>query len=133
MNIKEILVLHHSHFDIGFTHSQPVLWELQREFLDAALDLLMETQDWPEVSQPRWTVEATGQALTDREGHNAVPYTEKYNQGAVFRHTDRSPAAEFPEKWLRSKNASVFPQCSPIQLHWPMQNNFAASFIQLNT
>jgi len=63
MNINEILVLHHSHFDIGFTHSQPVLWELQREFLDGALELLQETQDWPEISQPRWTIEATGQVL----------------------------------------------------------------------
>jgi hypothetical protein len=63
MNIKEILVLHHSHFDIGFTHAQPVLWELQREFIDGALNLLQETQDWPEVSQPRWTIEATGQVL----------------------------------------------------------------------
>ena len=44
-------------------------------------------------------------ALTDRQGRNAVPYTEKYNQGAVFRHADRSPAAEFPEKWLRRRNA----------------------------
>jgi hypothetical protein len=63
MDIKEILVLHHSHLDIGFTHSQPVLWEMQREFLDAALDLLDETVDWPESSQPRWTVEATAQLL----------------------------------------------------------------------
>jgi hypothetical protein len=63
MRIKEILVLHHSHFDIGFTHAQPVLWELQREFIDNALELLKETQDWPGISQPRWTIEATGQVL----------------------------------------------------------------------
>lgn len=44
-------------------------------------------------------------ALADRQGRNAVPYTQKYNQGAVFRHTDRSRAAEFPDKWLRRKGA----------------------------
>ena len=44
-------------------------------------------------------------SLADREGNNAVPYTEKYNQGAVFRHSDRSQAAEYPDKWLRREDA----------------------------
>ncbi len=61
MNIKEILVLHHSHLDVGYTHSQPILWELQREFIDQALRLLDETADWPEPCQPRWTIEVTAQ------------------------------------------------------------------------
>jgi hypothetical protein len=63
MEVKEILVLHHSHFDLGYTHSQPVLWELQREFIDGAVELLEETNDWPEISQPRWTIEVTAQLL----------------------------------------------------------------------
>jgi arylsulfatase A-like enzyme len=45
-------------------------------------------------------------ALADRQGRHAVPFTEKYNQGAVFRHADRSKAAVFPEKWLRRQDAS---------------------------
>ncbi|MEE4283421.1 MAG: sulfatase [Pseudomonadales bacterium] len=44
-------------------------------------------------------------SLTDRQGRNTVPYTQKYNQGAVFRHADRSEAAEYPGKWLRRKGA----------------------------
>jgi arylsulfatase A-like enzyme len=44
-------------------------------------------------------------ALADRQGRNAVPFTEKFNQGAVFRHADRSKAAEFPPKWLRRAGA----------------------------
>lgn len=44
-------------------------------------------------------------SLTDRRGVNAIPYSEKFNQGAVFRHADRSQAAEYPEKWLRRGKA----------------------------
>lgn len=57
--IKEILVLHHSHLDVGFTHSQPILWEMQREYLDQALDFLDQTADFPGASLPRWTCEVT--------------------------------------------------------------------------
>lgn len=35
------------------------------------------------------------------DGEHAVPYTRKWSSGAVFRHSDRSRAAEFPEEWLR--------------------------------
>ena len=49
--------------------------------------------------------EALYAALTDREGRNSVPYSRKFNQGAVFRHADRSKSAEFPDKWLRRGKA----------------------------
>jgi len=62
MKIDEILVVHHSHLDVGYTHTQPVLMELQREFLDEALRLLDHTADWAdEASKPRWTIEVTAQ------------------------------------------------------------------------
>ncbi|MEZ5595682.1 MAG: sulfatase-like hydrolase/transferase [Pseudomonadales bacterium] len=44
-------------------------------------------------------------ALADGDGRHSVPFTEKFNQGAVFRHRNRSKAARYPEKWLRDKNA----------------------------
>lgn len=44
-------------------------------------------------------------SLTDRQGSNAIPYSRKYTQGAVFRHAERSKAAEFPDKWLRGGGA----------------------------
>ena len=43
--------------------------------------------------------------LTNNEGEHTVPYTEKFNSGAVLRNTDGSKAAEFPAKWLRGDNA----------------------------
>ena len=56
---KEVLLLHHSHLDVGYTHPQSMLWELEKDFLDQALAMLDETADWPEVSRPRWTCEVT--------------------------------------------------------------------------
>ena len=63
MNIKEILLLHHSHLDVGYTHTQPIVWELQREFIDLALKLLDDTKNFPEYSKPKWTIEVTAQIM----------------------------------------------------------------------
>lgn len=57
--IEEILVMHHSHLDIGYTHSQPILWRLQTEYVTQALDWLERTADLPVDSRPKWTCEAT--------------------------------------------------------------------------
>jgi len=57
---REVLILHHSHVDIGYTHPQSMYWELQKGYLDAALDMLDRTETWPDdLSRPRWTAEVT--------------------------------------------------------------------------
>lgn len=57
---KEVLILHHSHVDVGYTHPQSMYWELQKDYLNAALDLLDRTEKWPDdFSKPRWTAEVT--------------------------------------------------------------------------
>lgn len=41
--ISEILLLHHTHTDIGYTHEQPIVWELNRQFIEDALDEIERT------------------------------------------------------------------------------------------
>ena len=61
---KEVLILHHSHVDVGFTHPQSMYWELQKDYLNAALDMLDRTEDWPDdLSRPRWTAEVTAPVM----------------------------------------------------------------------
>jgi alpha-mannosidase len=62
--IKEILVFHHSHLDVGYTHSQPVVWELQQEYLSQVVSWLESTgRGADDRSIPRWTCEATDPVL----------------------------------------------------------------------
>jgi len=60
MTINEILFVHHSHTDIGYTHPQPVVMELHRRFMDEALDIAERTADYTDDSRFRWTCEVTG-------------------------------------------------------------------------
>lgn len=88
MRIKEILVLHHSHFDIGYTHSQPVLWNLQSDFIYQAFEMLDLTENWPEISKPKWTIEVTAQIhewirRSDKTGLSLERFKSYIDQGRI--------------------------------------------------
>src|ERR1700689_3939684 len=104
--IDEILLVHHSHLDVGYTHSQPILWELQQEYLTQVVNWLEDTvSDFEAGAAPKWTCEATEpvlrwmdrspQSLTDRffargrPGGNGIPplrwHTTALADGASLR------------------------------------------------
>jgi alpha-mannosidase len=86
VEISEILVLHHSHLDVGYTHPQPILWRLQREYISQALDWLERTAGLPEDSRPKWTCEATEPVrrwLAAASPSDAVRFKDLCDQGRI--------------------------------------------------
>lgn len=61
--IETIYLIHHSHTDVGYTHDQPIVWDLHRRFIDEAIDQCERTADRDGDDAFRWTVEATGVLL----------------------------------------------------------------------
>ncbi|MCD9023511.1 glycosyl hydrolase-related protein [Cohnella silvisoli] len=61
--IKEVLILHHSHLDVGYTHAQPIILELHKDYIDQALALCEQTEAWPEHCKFRWTCESSSVVL----------------------------------------------------------------------
>ena len=59
--LETIYLIHHSHTDIGYTHDQQILWELQRRFIDEAIDAAARDADAGVDGDHafRWTVETT--------------------------------------------------------------------------
>lgn len=57
--IHTLYLVHHSHTDIGYTHDQPIVWELQNRALFEALDLAERDADSEDDSAFRWTIETT--------------------------------------------------------------------------
>lgn len=62
-SVEEIHLVHHTHTDIGYTHDQPIVWDLQRRFIDEALELVERDADKDTPDAFRWTIEATGPLL----------------------------------------------------------------------
>ncbi len=54
-----IHLIHHTHLDIGYTHTQEDVLKRQYAHLEKAMDLIDEHRDKPEASQFRWNPEIT--------------------------------------------------------------------------
>jgi Glycosyl hydrolases family 38 N-terminal domain len=54
----KVHLVHHSHLDIGYTDPQGRVLAEHLSYLDSALDLVRETDGWPEDAQFRWAVES---------------------------------------------------------------------------
>ena len=61
--IKEILLLHHTHTDIGYTSPQPVIFELHKRYIEKAIDLVEANLKNKKTSQFKWNCEVTGITL----------------------------------------------------------------------
>jgi len=53
----EVYLLHHTHLDIGYTHVQTEVDEMQRGFLDEAMELGEKTKDYPPEARFKWLPE----------------------------------------------------------------------------
>jgi alpha-mannosidase len=86
VEVEEILVLHHSHLDVGYTHSQPIVWRLQKEFITEAIDWLEATSVLPEAARPKWTCEVTEPLrrwLDDASDESIERFTQLHRAGRI--------------------------------------------------
>src|SRR5574340_1195512 len=59
LGIQQVELVHFSHTDYGFTDHPAVCRELQRRYLDVALDAALATRDRPAGERFCWTAETT--------------------------------------------------------------------------
>lgn len=50
----EVHLIHQTHLDIGFTHTQEEVLEMQTGYLNQVLDLIDQTREYPEEARFRW-------------------------------------------------------------------------------
>lgn len=81
-----VFVVHHSHLDIGYTDPQGAVLRNHLEYLDGALELARQTDDWPDDARFRWTVESSLPALrwlAARPEAAVAEFTERTRQGRI--------------------------------------------------
>jgi hypothetical protein len=59
MGIRHVDLIHFSHTDVGFTDHPDVCREMQKRYLDIAIDAVLATRDKPPEARFCWTAEAT--------------------------------------------------------------------------
>jgi len=61
--VDTIQLINHCHTDIGYTHDQPVLWDLQRRFIDDGLATAERDLDKDTADAFHWTIETVAPLL----------------------------------------------------------------------
>ncbi len=57
--IRELLIYHHSHLDVGYTHHPDTVWARQGDYLRLAMDLAERYAERPEGERFKWTAESS--------------------------------------------------------------------------
>lgn len=57
--IRDLLIYHHSHLDVGYTQHPETIWARQGDFLRLAMDLAERFADRPEGERFKWTAESS--------------------------------------------------------------------------
>lgn len=71
--IETVYLIHHSHTDIGYTHDQPIVWDLHGRFIEEGVRLADKYAGSNTDGAFRWTVENTG--VLDEWLKHAAPDT----------------------------------------------------------
>jgi len=56
---REIYLIHHSHYDVGYSHRQEEVVSIQNKNIEDALRYIDRTRDLPEEARFRWNIETT--------------------------------------------------------------------------
>jgi hypothetical protein len=84
-----IHLVHHSHYDIGYTDPQSEVLASQLAYIDAALELATLTDEWPEEAQFRWNIEVNWplqEWLRTRPGHARDMLIQRIQEGRIEVH-----------------------------------------------
>jgi Glycosyl hydrolases family 38 N-terminal domain len=82
----DVHLVHHSHLDIGYTDPQGRVLAEHLSYLDSTLNLVRETDDWPENARFRWSVESLWsfqQWSANRPGAAVAEMVDRVRQGRI--------------------------------------------------
>ncbi|MBB3700861.1 hypothetical protein KMW28_13265 [Flammeovirga yaeyamensis] len=82
----DLYLLHHSHVDIGYTHTQDEVEKVQWKNLDDAVMMSQKTQDFPEGSKFKWSVEvmwAVESYLKNATPEKRAAFIEAVQNGSI--------------------------------------------------
>ena len=82
----EVFLLHHTHLDIGYTHVQTEVDEMQQRYLDEAMELGEQTKDYPPEARFKWLPEglwAVDSYLKDATEEKEARFIDAVKKGYI--------------------------------------------------